>query len=93
MLNRQLRVQLLQFLILLRARRNLCKLNQPRKFWVNPVYQQRATNGEFARIYLPMKRLAEQNDLTALRRFYQYVRMDFTAFMKLLDLLRERYTF
>lgn len=80
-------------LLLLRRRLRHQKRSKPRKFWTNPVYLKRIPDGEFYRIYLPMKRLAEQGDADALRRFYQYVQMDFVAFIKLLNLLRNRLTF
>lgn len=92
MIRQQLKTRLLKFLLLIRARRNQRRrqIKRPRRHWVQPAYLNRVPNGEFYRIYLPMKRLAEQGDAIALRRFYQYVRMDFAAFMKLLDLLRNR---
>ena len=91
MIQQQMHARLLQVLMLLRVRRSQRRqLKRPRQFWVNPAYQRRIPDGEFHRIYLPIKRLAEQGDQNALRRFYQYVRMDFVAFMKLLDFLREQ---
>lgn len=90
--SQRMNIRLLQLLALIRTRRNQRRrqLKRPRKFWVNSVYFKRVPDGEFHRIYLPMKQAAEQGDQNALWRLYNYVRMDYVAFMKLLYLLRDR---
>lgn len=92
MSNHKNKLLLFELLLLFHSRRNhkKLKISRPRRFWIQPAYLNRVPDGEFYRIYLPMKRLAAQGEDVALRRFYQYVRMDFEAFMKLLELLREK---
>jgi hypothetical protein len=77
-------------LYLLRRRRKRVGRQKPRKFWVQPAFLKRNSDGEYNRIFLPMKNMAAQGDLLSLQRFYQYTRLELAAFETLLNLLRTK---
>lgn len=82
--------QKIKILLLLRQRLKNQKQRKSRRYWVKPKYLHRGSDGEFRRIYVPIKRSAERGEDDALQRFYQYTRLEFSAFMKLLEMLREQ---
>lgn len=75
---------------LLRRRQLSGIVQNKRKFWIQPAFLDRSLNGEYNRVFLPMKRLAEQGNVISLRQFYNYTRFELQAFKKLLNLLRNR---